>query len=175
MLVQSVWVLSPLPFTIHRWSGRCECVCRWRVTRSIDIGAQKGRLWWLLSTERREDTLCCLWAKATWSTHVCAPPSSSPIPLIRKWWAHFRCSSHTRPRLLWHCCGSECRSPRGEAPAISLLVACYISLVAGLKPCSWQQAIIVLMFSAKLLRFNCGLLEFSRSQFLVFQMAVLKF
>lgn len=45
MLVQSVWVLSPLPFTIHRWSARCECVCRWRVARSADIGAQKGRLW----------------------------------------------------------------------------------------------------------------------------------
>lgn len=65
--------------------------------------------------------------------------------------------------------------PPGEAPAIYLLVACYISLVAGLKPCSQQQAIIVLMFSAKLLRFNCGLIEFSRSQFLVLQTPVLTF
>lgn len=69
-------------------------------------------------------------------------------------WLGCVCSSLTRPGcvksggLLCYSVTAALEAPPGGAPAIHLLLACYISLVAGLTPCSQQQAISVLMFSA---------------------------
>lgn len=148
--------LSVVSFIFHRtWMVRQL----WAWHRCSDRETVGGS-----SLAQEEDTLCCLTSKSHLIYTRLCPSLIFSHPLHQEAVGHDGVASlisvarHTsdlaaserRPPLGLPHCGSQCGSPPGEAHAIYLLVACYISLAAGLKPCSQQQAIIVLMFSAKL-------------------------